>query len=228
MWSDLQRVEKWWRPRSTCVKHCKKFCSVVGGHLTTPNNPPRKEECNIMLTPQDGGVFGFQVGCTTPSPLLCFMISYVHEKLCLLLNHGPWKENIPKMQGHIQLQPHRRPLILGFHAPTLALSLTYFILTGCYLISFKGWKGFQYPSLCQLINLLQISLCKRSCNMRKLFSLQLWDYFHECLISMEVFFGTQWNNQLQCVWCFSSRYNHSESAYQNKILYQWIEGLKEM
>jgi hypothetical protein len=88
------------------------------------------------------------------------MISYVHEKLCLLLNDVPWKENIPKMQGHIQLQPHPRPLILGFHAPSLALSLTYFIVTGCYLTSFMGWKGFQYPSLCELINILKILYAK--------------------------------------------------------------------
>jgi len=68
MWSDLWRVENWWRPRSICVKLCKKFSSVIRGHLTTPNTPPRKEECNIMLTPQDGGVFGFLVGCTSPPP----------------------------------------------------------------------------------------------------------------------------------------------------------------
>jgi hypothetical protein len=72
----------------------------------------------------------------------------------------------------------------------LALSLTYFIVTGCYLTSFRGWKGFQYPFLCQLINLLKLSLHKRSCTMRKLFSLQLCDYFHECVISVEGFFGT--------------------------------------
>ncbi len=54
----------------TCVKHCKKFSSVVEGHLTTPNTSPRKQECNIMLTPQDGGDFGFRVGCTSPPPTM--------------------------------------------------------------------------------------------------------------------------------------------------------------
>jgi hypothetical protein len=104
---------------------------------------------------------------------------------CLIM--CPGKRTFPKCRATFSFS-----LIVGPYSgisrpPILALSLTYFIVTGCYLISFRGWKGFQYPSLCQLINLLKISLCKRSCNMRKLFYLQLWDYFHECLISMEVF-----------------------------------------